>query len=69
MPCATAHATPLIIPDRHEDMSRAGAFGSWRFGCGKERETFLGATLRFHQMGDNVNGARRPNAYVVSTLA
>jgi hypothetical protein len=37
---------------------KSGAFGSCRFGCGKERETFPGVTLHFHQMDDNVNGAR-----------
>ncbi len=37
---------------------KSGAVGPCRFGCGKERETFPGATLHFHQMGDNVNGAR-----------
>ncbi len=37
---------------------KGGAFGPCRFGRGQECETFTGAPLHLHHMGDDVNGAR-----------
>ena len=39
---------------------KSGAFDPCRFGRGKECETFTGAPLHLHHMGDDVNGARMP---------
>ena len=37
---------------------KSGAFDPRRFGRGKECETFAGAPLHLHHMGDDMNGAR-----------